>query len=60
MLQSRRGFLIGAGSLLTSAFVAGARSFIRRTSRPLLAAPTQVAQALDWYSGGAERRTATS
>ena len=49
MLQSRRGFLIGAGSLLTAAFVADARSFIRRTSRPLLASPTQVTQTLHWY-----------
>jgi hypothetical protein len=30
MLQSRRGFLIGAGALLT-AFVKDARSFIHRT-----------------------------
>ena len=49
MLQSRRGFLIGAGSLLTAAFVTDARSFIRRTSRPLLASPTQVTQTLHWY-----------
>jgi hypothetical protein len=31
MLQSRRGFLIGAGALLTTAFVKDARSFIHRT-----------------------------
>jgi hypothetical protein len=49
MLQSRRGFLIGAGNLLTAAFVADARSFIRRTSRPLLASPAQVTQTLHWY-----------
>jgi len=49
MLQSRRGFLIGAGSLLTAAFVTDARSFIGRTSRPLLASPTQVTQTLHWY-----------
>jgi hypothetical protein len=49
MLQSRRGFLIGAGSMLTTAFVSDARSFIRRTSRPLLASPSQVAQTLHWY-----------
>jgi hypothetical protein len=53
MLQSRRGFLIGAGSLLTAAFVADARSFVRRTSRPLLASPTQVAQTLHWYRNDA-------
>ena len=29
MLQSRRGFLIGAGSLLTTAFVEDARAFVR-------------------------------
>jgi hypothetical protein len=37
MLQSRRGFLIGAGAVLTTAFVKDARSFIHRTSQPLLA-----------------------
>ena len=49
MLQSRRGFLIGAGSLLTAAFVSDARSFIRRTSQPLLASPAEVAQTMYWY-----------
>src|SRR6476646_12059938 len=49
MLQSRRGFLIGAGAVLTSAFVKDARSFIHRTSQPLLASPSQVAQTLHWY-----------
>ena len=49
MLQSRRGFLIGAGSLLTTAFVKDARSFIHRTSQPLLASPSQVVQTLHWY-----------
>ena len=49
MLQSRRGFLIGAGSLLTTAFVSDARSFIRRTSQPLLASPPQVSQTMYWY-----------
>ena len=49
MLQSRRGFLIGAGALLTTAFVADARSFIRANGRPLLARPTQIAQTLYWY-----------
>jgi len=34
MLQSRRGFLIGAGAVLTTAFVKDARSFIHRTSQP--------------------------
>ena len=35
--------------MLTTAFVSDARSFIRRTSRPLLASPSQVAQTLHWY-----------
>jgi hypothetical protein len=52
MLQSRRGFLIGAGALLTTAFVADARSFIRINGRPLLARPTQVAETLYWYDNG--------
>ena len=49
MLQSRRGFLIGASSLLTAAFVSDAQSFIRRTGRPLLASPGQVDKTLYWY-----------
>jgi hypothetical protein len=51
MLLSRRGFLIGAGSLLTTAFVKDARSFIRTTGRPLLAPPAQALQTLYWYDG---------
>jgi hypothetical protein len=54
MLQSRRGFLIGVGSLLTAAYVSDARSFIRRTSQPLLASPERIAQTMYWYDGGAE------
>jgi hypothetical protein len=50
MLLSRRGFLIGVGSLLTTAFVKDARSFIRTTGRPLLAPPTQALQTLYWYA----------
>jgi hypothetical protein len=34
MLQSRRGFLIGAGAMLTTAFVKDARPFIHRNSQP--------------------------
>jgi len=49
MLQSRRGFLIGAGSLLTAAFVKDARSFARRNSRPLLASPAHTVQTLYFY-----------
>ena len=49
MLQSRRGFLIGAGSLLTTAFVKDARSFIRTNGRPLLARPAEVMQTIYWY-----------
>jgi hypothetical protein len=55
MLQSRRGFLIGAGSLLTTAFVSDARAFIRRTSQPLLASPAQIAQTIHWYENGDDR-----
>jgi hypothetical protein len=49
MLQSRRSFLIGAGSLLTAAFVSDARSFILRNSRALLPSPLQVVQELHAY-----------
>src|SRR6516162_9801972 len=49
MLQSRRGFLIGAGAVLTTAFVKDARSFIHRNSQPLLASPTQVVETMYWY-----------
>ena len=52
MLQPRRGFLIGVGSLLTAAFVKDARSFIRTSGRPLLARPKQVAQTMYWYESG--------
>lgn len=48
MLQSRRGFLIGAGAVLTTAFVKDARSFIHRNNQPLLAAPSQVAETMYW------------
>ena len=49
MLQSRRGFLIGVGAVLTTAFVKDARSFIHRNSQPLLASPTQVVETMYWY-----------
>jgi hypothetical protein len=49
MLQSRRGFLIGIGSLLTTAFVAEAQSFVRETFTPLLPQPPDVRQTLYWY-----------
>ena len=52
MLQSRRGFLVGVGSLLTAAFVKEARSCIRTSGRPLLATPKQVAQTMYWYDSG--------
>jgi hypothetical protein len=54
MLQSRRGFLIGVGSLLTAAFVKDARSFIRTNGRPLFATPKQVAQTMYTYENGDE------
>jgi len=49
MLQSRRGFLIGAGAVLTTAFVAKAQSFVRETQTPLLTPPSDVRQTLYWY-----------
>ena len=54
MLQSRRGFLVGLGSLLTAAFVKDASSFIRANGQPLLARPKQVAQTMYWYPHGDE------
>ena len=51
-MLSRRGFLIGAGSLLTAAFVKDAQSFVSRTRRPLLETPPEVAQTLYWYNNG--------
>lgn len=41
MLQSRRGFLIGVGAVLTKAFVKDAL-FIHRNNQPLLTSPWQV------------------
>ena len=49
MLQSRRGFLIGAGAVLTTAFVKDARSFIHRNNQPLLSSPSQVVQTMYWH-----------
>ena len=51
-MLSRRGFLIGAGGLLTAAFVKDAQSFVSRTRRPLLETPPEVAQTLYWYDNG--------
>jgi hypothetical protein len=49
MLQSRRGFLIGAGALLTTAFVKDARSFIHRNNQPMLSSPSQVVETMYWH-----------
>ena len=49
MLQSRRGFLIGAGAVLTTAFVKDARSFIHRINQPLLSSPSQVVETMYWH-----------
>ena len=46
--ETRRGFLIGTGGLLTMAFVRDARAFIRRKEAPLLAAPPCTAHTLYW------------
>ena len=48
MLQSRRGFLIGAGSLLTTAFVSEATAFVRSTGKPLLFSPPDPNYWLFW------------
>src|SRR5262245_51983385 len=52
LMLSRRGFLIGAGSLLTAAFVSDARAFASRTGKPLLAPPPQAAETMYWYDSG--------
>ena len=49
MLQSRRGFLIGAGTLLTAAFVAEAQAIVHETAKPLLVKQTEVRHTLYWY-----------
>ena len=49
MLQSRRGFLIGVGAVLTAAFVKDARSFIDSTNQPLLMPPSQVVETMYWH-----------
>src|SRR5262245_39000660 len=51
-MLSRRGFLIGVGSLLTAAFVKDAQSFIRTNGRPLLTTPKQIAQTIYTYEAG--------
>src|SRR4051794_5026836 len=49
MLQSRRGFLIGVGAVLTAALVKDAQSFIDRTNQPLLVPTPQVAETMYWH-----------
>jgi hypothetical protein len=49
MLQSRRGFLIGTGSLLTAAFVDEAQAFVLQKAKPLLAVQSEVRHTLYWY-----------
>ena len=51
-MLSRRGFLIGAGSLLTATFVKDAQAFVSRTRRPLLETPPEVDKTLYWYNNG--------
>ena len=51
MLQSRRGFLIGVGGLLTAAFVDGASTFASKTGLPLLIAPPEPKYWLFWMNG---------
>ena len=42
-MLSRRGFLIGLGSVLTTAFVADAREFVHTTGKPLAGLETDLA-----------------
>ena len=49
MLRSRRGFLIGAGAVLTTAFVKDAREFVHATGKPLLVKQSEVRHTLYWY-----------
>jgi hypothetical protein len=49
MLQSRRGFLIGAGAVLTTAFVKDAREFVHATGKPLLVKQPEARHTLYWY-----------
>jgi hypothetical protein len=48
-MLSRRGFLIGAGGLLTATFIKDAQSFVLRNDKPLLVSPSQTAGTLFWY-----------
>jgi hypothetical protein len=50
-MLSRRGFLIGAGSLLTAAFVKEATAVVRSTGLPLLIAPPEPRYYLFWMHG---------
>src|SRR3954471_14518695 len=50
MLQSRRGFMIGTGAVLTTALVKDARSFIGGAHQPLLVSPSQVVETMHWHS----------
>jgi hypothetical protein len=51
-MLSRRGFLIGVGGLLTTAFVKDAKAFVRRNEQPLLVPPPHIAETLYWYDNG--------
>jgi hypothetical protein len=48
MLQSRRGFLVGAGAVLATAFVKDAE-FVHATGKPLLVKQSEVPHTLYWY-----------
>ena len=51
MLQSRRGFLIGAGGFLTAGFVDKAHAFVSKTGLPLLIPPPEPKYWLFWMNG---------
>ena len=58
-MLTRRGFLVGATGLLTSAFVADAKTFIRLNDEPLLASPAQISETLCWYDAADQGYTLT-
>ena len=48
---SRRSFLLGLGSLVTTSFVARARAHVRESGGPLLLQPKKADETLYLYEG---------
>jgi hypothetical protein len=48
---SRRSFLLGIGSLVTTSFVARARAHVRESGSPLLLQPNRAEETLYLYEG---------